>query len=78
MIDREMNKTGGRYKSDCHDLNTSRDNELAGLRHTAKEQKRTLLACKKFLEQLQEKGISLSFTERTAASLLLEQIKRFE
>lgn len=52
--------------------------ELGALREVAKEQKRTLLACKQFLEQLREKGLTLSFTERTAASLLLESIKRFE
>lgn len=52
--------------------------ELAALREVAKEQKRTLLACKQFLEQLREKGLTLSFTERTATGLLLESIKRFE
>lgn len=51
--------------------------ELEALRYVAKEQKKTLFACKQFFEQLQEKGLTLSFTERTATSLLIEQIKRF-
>jgi hypothetical protein len=52
--------------------------ELDALREVAKEQKRTLLACKQFLEHLREKGLTLTFTERTSAGLLLESIKRFE
>lgn len=53
-------------------------NELVALRTTAKNQKIVLLACKQFFEQLQEKGVTLSFTERTAVGILLEKIKGLE
>lgn len=74
----DMNNAGGKYDSNCDDEITRTEDELVALRHVARRQKMTLLACKQFLEQLQEKGISLSFTERTAVGLLLESIKRFE
>ena len=61
------------YDEFCFDKN-----EIDALRFVAREQKKVLLACKQFFEQLQEKGIALSFTERTATSLLIEKIKGLE
>lgn len=71
-----MNNAGGKEKSSASDLNTQFAEELDSLRELAKKQRFVLLACKQFLDQLQEKGLTLSFTERTAAGLLLEQIKK--
>lgn len=39
-------------------------------------QRRVILTCKQFLEQLKNKGIVLTFTERTACNLILESIER--
>jgi NMD protein affecting ribosome stability and mRNA decay len=73
-----MDLTGGRSSSDYKDSERSTETELSALRDVAKRMKRDLIMCKQFLEQLNEKGIVFSYAERTAASLLIEKIKRYE
>lgn len=40
------------------------------------KQRLVLLSCKKFIEQLKEKGLGLTFAERTACNLILDSIER--
>lgn len=42
------------------------------------KQRMVLMSCKKFLEQIKEKGIGLTFAERTACNLLLDCIERLD
>jgi len=42
------------------------------------KQRMVLSSCKKFLEQIRNKGIGLTFAERTACNLLLDSIERLD
>ena len=41
-------------------------------------QRLVLSSCKKFLEQLKDKGMGLTFSERIACNLLLDSIERLD
>ena len=42
------------------------------------KQRIVIASCKKFLEQMKDKGIGLTFSERTACNLLLDSIERLD